>query len=578
MSGHALILAAHGSRVEPAVNAGIRAWAEELAARLPFDTVTAAFHHGDPPFAEALDRLPVERFTVVPVMTSEGYFCDTLLPRELAKNRRFPRVQVRRTGPAGTHGRMLDVIARRVVDLLGRFQLEASATTLALVGHGTERHRRSRAATVNLAAALATRQVCGEVLAAFLDEEPYAETVPERATRSTIVVVPFLIGAGRHALADTPARMGLVPAKDATFPLEGVVGGRRLVCDTAVGSLPGIVDIIADLAEEGRESAGRRAGAAPRKAPAILRLGTRASALALWQARHVAERLQRAGTKVELVPLTASGDRQLDRPIAELPSDSPFTDDLDAALRAGTIDAAVHSYKDLPTHLPEDLLIAAVLPRGSVGECLVSRLGLRLADLPQGARVGTSSPRRAAQLLALRPDVSPVPIRGAVESRVQQVHQGAFDAAVLASAGLERLGLCDDICEELSLTSFLPAPGQGAMVVQVRGDDRAAAEAVRILNHPPSATAALAELELLRALEAEPGLVVAAYAEVVGGMQDADGPCVRLRGRWIGTEGVPVYDVAVEHADPTEAARRAAESLRRMRAADATVTACRTRA
>lgn len=199
-----------------------------------------------------------------------------------------------------------------------------------------------------------------------------------------------------------------------------------------------------------------------------LRLGSRGSPLALAQARIASEaiRATRSGLRIEIVTITTSGDRSSGAPFAEIGPRGVFAAELRRALVDGAIDAAVHSLKDLPVEEDDALSIAAVLPRGEVGDALVSRAGT-LAELAPGARVGTSSLRRRALVAAQRPDVEVVPLRGNVGTRVRKVDDGEVDAAVLAGAGLARLGMSGRVTEWLGPPGFLPAPGQGAVVIEV---------------------------------------------------------------------------------------------------------------
>lgn len=286
------------------------------------------------------------------------------------------------------------------------------------------------------------------------------------------------------------------------------------------------------------------------------RLGTRRSPLALWQARHVAQKLLELGVEVELVPMAASGDLILNLAIRDLPSNAPFTDVLDTALLAGSIEMAVHSLKDLPIELPEPMVIAAVLPRGEVTESLVSFNRLTLAELPAGTTVGTSSLRRQAQLLNLRPDLVPVPLRGPVDERVQQVRRGTLTAAVLATAGLQRLDLLDEAAEQFSLDRFLPAPAQGALAVTVRADDETTREMVARLNDRAASLATQAELELFRPFEASRTWAIAAHARF-----DVDHERIHLRGRLISADGRIRADASEEGTDPNSTAARVLEAL-----------------
>ncbi len=251
MSSSALILAAHGCRVDPSVNAMVSYYADRMATMDCFDDVTAAFHQGVPNFATVLDELTAERITIVPLMTSEGYFSEVVLPRGLKRNTRYPEVTIRRTKPVGTHPGVADLVVNRVRHRLWENALDPSDTTLAVVGHGTGRHARSKDATCGLVDALRRRDVCGEVLSAFLDEEPRVETICRHATRRNILVVAFMIGGGPHSTRDLPKRLGIVHGDRAPGPPAKSALGRFVSCDTAVGSDPGILEIVAQLARSG---------------------------------------------------------------------------------------------------------------------------------------------------------------------------------------------------------------------------------------------------------------------------------------------------------------------------------------
>ena len=246
MSGRALVLAAHGSRRDPAANALVRRLAESLRGRRVFDEVAAAFHQGEPGFDTVLDELTAEEVTVVPLLTSAGHYNDVVLPQALRQNRRYDTVRLRQTPPVGTHSGIAPLVARRVTELLRERHLERDDVALVLVGHGTRRHAQSRAATEQLADVLRRRRVAGEVAAAFLDDSPPLDQVAAEVGRPALLVVPFLIGGGAHVLEDLPALVGL--PSDA--PFEGRVGGRRVLIDGAVGEYPGLDEIILDLARK----------------------------------------------------------------------------------------------------------------------------------------------------------------------------------------------------------------------------------------------------------------------------------------------------------------------------------------
>lgn len=239
-------------------------------------------------------------------------------------------------------------------------------------------------------------------------------------------------------------------------------------------------------------------------ASAPLRIGTRSSELALVQARQVAARLADLQVDSELVTYTTKGDRILDRPLAAIGDKGLFTAELEADLRAGRIDCAVHSLKDLPTADPDGLVLAAMLEREDPRDALVTRDGVAgdsLTALPEGARVGTSSLRRRAQLRALRPDLDIVDLRGNVGTRLRKLDEGQLDAALLAAAGLRRLGLAHRITALLEPPDWLSAPGQGAIAVQARAGDESVLQVLRLLDHAATRVAVLAERALLAGLE-----------------------------------------------------------------------------
>lgn len=239
-------------------------------------------------------------------------------------------------------------------------------------------------------------------------------------------------------------------------------------------------------------------------ATAAVRIGTRSSALALAQAEQVKALLAVRGVAAELVTYTTVGDKVLDKPLSQIGEKGLFTKELEDDLLAGRTDCAVHSLKDLPTASPAGLMIVALLPREDPRDALVlpaSSPRYTLATLPQGARVGSSSLRRKAQLKALRPDLVPVELRGNVGTRLRKIDEGQVDAALLAAAGLRRLGLGDRIVETLDAPAWLPAAGQGAIAIQVRADDAACRATFGALDDAPTTRAVAAERAFLAALE-----------------------------------------------------------------------------
>lgn len=249
-----------------------------------------------------------------------------------------------------------------------------------------------------------------------------------------------------------------------------------------------------------------------------LRIGTRASALARWQAHAVARALRDRHPTVttELVEFTTPGDDQPDAPLERLEGVGWFTSTLERALLEGRIDVAVHSYKDLPVESGPELTIAAALERGPVEDVLCARDRARIQTLAPGARVGTSSFRRLAQLRLLRPDLTYLPLRGNVPTRLERVAKGELEAVVLARAGLERLGLMARATEVIPIVRLLPAPGQGAIAIQTLAADRAATRLVATLDHAPTHRAVRAERRVLRALRGGCSVPVGVAVRPVG--------------------------------------------------------------
>jgi hydroxymethylbilane synthase len=261
-----------------------------------------------------------------------------------------------------------------------------------------------------------------------------------------------------------------------------------------------------------------------------LRIGTRASALALWQTERVRARLADCGYPTERIEIRTTGDLLADVPLARIGDRALFSKQLDDAMLEGRIDAAVHSLKDLPTRLPEGIALAAVGLREDPRDALVARNGLGWATLPDGAAVATSSLRRRAQLLWRRPDLRVEDIRGNVDTRLAKLDRHAeWSAIVLASAGLVRLGLERRITERLGLELMLPAPGQGALAATARAEDGRSMEALRRALHEPAVELAVtAERAFLRALEGGCQVPIAALAHLI---EEAGVRVLRLRGR-----------------------------------------------
>jgi hydroxymethylbilane synthase len=247
-----------------------------------------------------------------------------------------------------------------------------------------------------------------------------------------------------------------------------------------------------------------------------LRLGTRASALARWQAEWVAARLTERGVAVDLVPITTQGDVK-SGPLGQIGGQGLFTKELQRALLDGQIDLAVHSLKDLPTGPVEGLVIAAVPERESTADVLISKQADRIESLSPAARIGTGSLRRKAQLLHLRSDLVIEDIRGNVETRLRKLDEGQFDAIVLAEAGLKRLGLGGGITHIIPQPAMLPAVGQGALGIEARADDELTRAALASLDHFETHQSVLAERTLLLALRAGCLAPVGALGRIEGG-------------------------------------------------------------
>jgi hydroxymethylbilane synthase len=292
----------------------------------------------------------------------------------------------------------------------------------------------------------------------------------------------------------------------------------------------------------------------------ILRLGTRGSALALAQANLVARLLCEAHgwgeDRVAIQVITTSGDRLKEAPLSEAGGKGLFSREIEAALTAGEIDLGVHSSKDLSTVLPEGLILPVFLEREDVRDAFVSRIARSIDDLPKGARLGSSSIRRAAQMLRHRPDLVVVPFRGNVDTRLRKLDEGVADATLLAVAGLNRLGRQDAITQYLDPKRFPPAPAQGAIGIEIRESDRKTAELVAPLNHLPTQIAVTAERALLKVIDGSCRTPIGAYTEL------SDTVLV-LTGQLLSPDGAEAF-TATESGSPDEAeaiGRRLGETL-----------------
>lgn len=262
-------------------------------------------------------------------------------------------------------------------------------------------------------------------------------------------------------------------------------------------------------------------------------IGTRSSKLALWQADYIARRLREKHPSliVEEKRMTTKGDRILDAPLAKIGGKGLFTKELETAMLAGEIDIAVHSLKDMPTEVPEGLVITAITERYDPGDAVVSPRYQTLAALPPGAKVGTSSLRRRAQLLAARPDLTLFDLRGNVNTRLEKLDAGEYDAIILAAAGLKRLGFGDRITEVLPRELCLPAVGQGALAIEARRDDHEVRKLVDFLRDEAMTDCAAAERAFLETVEGGCQVPVGVYAAVDGDQLSVEAVIASLDGR-----------------------------------------------
>ena len=277
----------------------------------------------------------------------------------------------------------------------------------------------------------------------------------------------------------------------------------------------------------------------PQSPQSPLRLGTRGSRLALAQAGLVRAALAARGVACEIVPVKTTGDRITDRPLAEAGGKGLFTKELEDALLAGRIDLAVHSMKDVPVALPTGLTIAALLPREDPRDVFISAAAVDLRNLPPNARVGSSSVRRQAQVRRARPDVEVLPLRGNVDTRLEKLARGEFDAILLALAGLKRLGLEGRATALLSPDEWLPALSQGAIGIEVRSADRNVIDLVVPLNDQQTAFALACERAFQAALDGS-------CTTPIGGIATYEDGMLRFRGEVLAPDGSGQVDVAVE--------------------------------
>jgi hydroxymethylbilane synthase len=246
---------------------------------------------------------------------------------------------------------------------------------------------------------------------------------------------------------------------------------------------------------------------------AILRIGSRGSQLALWQANHISSLLRARGHEVEIEVIHTTGDKIIDVALAKVGTKGMFTKEIEEALAAGRVDLAVHSLKDLPTELPEDFEMAAITAREDPRDAFCSRNFSKIDNLPDGARVGTSSLRRQAQLKAIRPDLDVHPLRGNVDTRLRKLEQGEYSAIILAAAGLKRLGKTELIRQILPTEIMCPAAGQGALAIEIRKGDGQTGAFLEFLDDPTARASTTCERALLNRLGGGCQVPIGAFAE-----------------------------------------------------------------
>lgn len=289
-----------------------------------------------------------------------------------------------------------------------------------------------------------------------------------------------------------------------------------------------------------------------------LRIGTRGSQLALWQANWIKETLVRKNPDldVEIVKIKTTGDKILDVPLAKVGGKGLFVKEIETALLDNSVDLAVHSMKDVPTLLPDGLKIVAISEREDPRDVIISKEGRTLAQLQEGARIGTSSLRRQAQLAGYRPDLVMEPLRGNINTRLKKLRDGQYDAIVLAYAGVKRLGWEGEVTQVLDTDIMLPAIGQGALGIEARGDDPGTLERILFLNHSETSLCVRVERAFLHRLEGGCQVPIAAYATT-------DNGTVTLTGLVAGVDGEKLIrmEVRSDEASAEEAGLSLAEQI-----------------
>ncbi|HEX7285323.1 MAG TPA: hydroxymethylbilane synthase [Candidatus Angelobacter sp.] len=287
---------------------------------------------------------------------------------------------------------------------------------------------------------------------------------------------------------------------------------------------------------------------------ANLRIGSRGSQLALWQANHVAALLREQGHTVEIEIIKTTGDKILDVALAKVGTKGMFTKEIEEALAERRVDLAVHSLKDVPTELQPEFVLAAIMKREDPRDAFISVKYSALGELPQGAKVGTSSLRRQCQLKAVRPDLEIFPLRGNVDTRLRKLESGEYDAIILASAGVHRLGLDKHVRSRISPDVMCPAVGQGALAIETRAGDRETLAHLEFLNHAETRTAVECERALLGSMGGGCQVPIGAFAEMSGAE-------LRLRAMVGRPDGSEVLREQAQGNDPEQLGRSIAQKL-----------------
>lgn len=287
-------------------------------------------------------------------------------------------------------------------------------------------------------------------------------------------------------------------------------------------------------------------------------IGTRGSQLALWQSNWVKSEIERRfpGTTVSLEIIKTKGDKIIDVPLAKVGGKGLFVKEIEDALLEKRVDLAVHSMKDMPAEIPDGLCIGAIPERENPLDVLISKNNLKLQELPERARIGTSSLRRMSQISAIRPDLEIVSLRGNLDTRIKKLESGEFDAIILAAAGVRRLGLSEKITQYLDPDLMLPASGQGALCIETRTDDPKTSDIVKALNHDTTATAVIAERAFLHRLEGGCQVPIAAHARVSGDTISMEGLVSDIRG-----ETVFKSAISGKSSEAAELGKKLAEAL-----------------